>query len=160
MNAAVILGAIFAAITAIGGGVGLASLRKVREERKDLQATTDLKITEAAGRAVDLVTDKFDFLKAELDDTRKQLSREREEKLEALAREARTAAELAGARADKAELEARASHERHEMRSEITARDLRIDALEREVAQLRDEIESFRAQRGDIERRRSDRRDP
>lgn len=159
MTAALISG-VFVVIAAALTGTGWVSLRKVREEKDEIKATTaDLqanaadRITEAADKAVGLLEDRFDMLTAQRDEARKQASQAREERLEALAREARTSAELAAARADKAEMESRILHERHEFANEIKSRDLRIEALEMKVTAMSEEIENLRAQAGHFDRR-------
>lgn len=76
----------------------------------------------------------------------------------AVAREAAARAELAALRAEKAETEAEWRVDRHKLGNQIQAQDVQILTLEREVAELRSEIQSLKARAGDIDRRAVERR--
>lgn len=145
----------------VGGTAGLMSAillwrrfpreaRKLDAQRDEILQDLGRKNAEAASHVVDMVKDEIDELSAERSALRdRALAAEAAAAVAHLA-QAQAMAELAAERALR-------SQERHDLRSELASRDVKIRLLEEQLANLQTEVAALRRMQGTLERRREPR---
>lgn len=144
-----------------GGGLIGVFLRYRSQNRVDDAESTSTLATAAAS----IYKDSMDALQARVEDMASQMADLRDRARSAEAAAAEAAAEAARFRTGQAEVQAElarviaeAGVQRHALQNEITARDVRISNLERELAAVREELATLRARLGESERRSRPRR--
>lgn len=151
----------------ISGGLvgGVVALLTTRSKNRESHATADAHLAEAAGdwqtvyrNTIEDQQTAIRELEQRVDEVTRELSGLRDELRDERVERARTETELAQARLAYTELDAKAGHERHDLRSNLAALAVENANLKTEIAELRDQVTTLEARTGITERRQAENR--